>query len=70
MSKNQDPGSGINIPDPQHWITHKKQLSVSDTGYADCRDLRAFIKLCWEVRACLFSGSICRKAGAIVPKAS
>ncbi len=20
MSKNQDPGSGINIPDPQHWI--------------------------------------------------
>jgi hypothetical protein len=20
MGKNQDPGSGINIPDPQHWI--------------------------------------------------
>jgi hypothetical protein len=19
MGKNQDPGSGINIPDPQHW---------------------------------------------------
>jgi hypothetical protein len=19
MAKNQDPGSGINIPDPQHW---------------------------------------------------
>ncbi len=20
MGKNQDPGSGINIPDPQHWM--------------------------------------------------
>jgi hypothetical protein len=20
MAKNQDPGSGINIPDPQHWL--------------------------------------------------
>jgi hypothetical protein len=20
MDKNQDPGSGINIPDPQHWM--------------------------------------------------
>jgi hypothetical protein len=20
MGKNQDPGSGINIPDPQHWF--------------------------------------------------
>jgi hypothetical protein len=20
MGKNQDPGSGINIPDPQHWV--------------------------------------------------
>jgi hypothetical protein len=20
MGKNQDPGSGINIPDPQHWL--------------------------------------------------
>jgi hypothetical protein len=24
MGKNQDPGSGINIPDPQHW--HKKGM--------------------------------------------
>jgi hypothetical protein len=23
MDKNQDPGSGINIPDPQHWKTFK-----------------------------------------------
>jgi hypothetical protein len=22
MDKNQDPGSGINIPDPQHWLGH------------------------------------------------
>ncbi len=22
MGKNQDPGSGINIPDPQHWFWH------------------------------------------------
>jgi hypothetical protein len=21
MGKNQDPGSGINIPDPQHWVS-------------------------------------------------
>jgi hypothetical protein len=23
MGKNQDPGSGINIPDPQHWLLRK-----------------------------------------------
>jgi hypothetical protein len=23
MGKNQNPGSGINIPDPQHWINHR-----------------------------------------------
>ncbi len=26
MGKNQDPGSGINIPDPQHWILALKIL--------------------------------------------
>jgi hypothetical protein len=26
MGKNQDPGSGINIPDPQHWFSLKKIL--------------------------------------------
>jgi hypothetical protein len=30
MGKNQDPGSGINIPDPQHWknlaFLHSKLL--------------------------------------------
>ncbi len=26
MGKNQDPGFGINIPDPQHWIQHMKFL--------------------------------------------
>ncbi len=25
MGKNQDPGSGINIPDPQHWILRTSQ---------------------------------------------
>jgi hypothetical protein len=26
MGKNQDPGSGINIPDPQHWFLIKKKI--------------------------------------------
>jgi hypothetical protein len=26
MGKNQDPGSGINIPDPQHWIFARPTL--------------------------------------------
>jgi hypothetical protein len=26
MDKNQDPGSGINIPDPQHWKLHKSTV--------------------------------------------
>ncbi len=25
MGKNQDPGSGINIPDPQHWTREKEK---------------------------------------------
>jgi hypothetical protein len=30
MGKNQDPGSGINIPDPQHWkLVTKKQRGGS-----------------------------------------
>jgi hypothetical protein len=37
MGKNQDPGSGINIPDPQHWspvsITWLKMIAgVAATG--------------------------------------
>jgi hypothetical protein len=27
MGKNQDPGSGINIPDPQHWKKSVKNLN-------------------------------------------
>jgi hypothetical protein len=27
MGKNQDPGSGINIPDPQHWKVPLKNIS-------------------------------------------
>jgi hypothetical protein len=27
MGKNQDPGSGINIPDPQHW-TEVQQIAT------------------------------------------
>jgi hypothetical protein len=26
MGKNQDPGSGINIPDPQHWLKYLSSL--------------------------------------------
>jgi hypothetical protein len=29
MGKSQDPGSGINIPDPQHWLLH---LTTIPTG--------------------------------------
>jgi hypothetical protein len=33
MGKNQDPGSGINIPDPQHWCKGR--------GYGVARGKRA-----------------------------
>jgi hypothetical protein len=29
MGKNQDPGSGINIPDPQHW---KQAMKKKERG--------------------------------------
>jgi hypothetical protein len=29
MGKNQDPGSGINIPDPQHCLKHNKVNSLN-----------------------------------------
>jgi hypothetical protein len=28
--KNSDPGSGINIPDPQHWIIHVRLCVVGE----------------------------------------
>jgi hypothetical protein len=28
MGKNQDPGSGINIPDPQHWHQLQDELRI------------------------------------------
>jgi hypothetical protein len=28
MGKNQDPGSGINIPDPQHWQKHDNSAKL------------------------------------------
>jgi hypothetical protein len=31
MGKNQDPGSGINIPDPPHCAKAKKAASVRDS---------------------------------------
>jgi hypothetical protein len=34
MGKNQDPGSGINIPDPQHWFFFIPG-SGSDTFFPD-----------------------------------
>jgi hypothetical protein len=30
--KNQDPGSGINIPDPQHWYPVEQQPSLEGQG--------------------------------------
>jgi hypothetical protein len=35
MGKNQDPGYGINIPDPQHWTRKKgkKDEQVESEGY-------------------------------------
>jgi hypothetical protein len=38
MGKNQDPGSGINIPDPQHWIKGieipvTSRFSISEGAY-------------------------------------
>jgi hypothetical protein len=29
MGKNQDPGSGINIPDPQHWLKNFKMSTFT-----------------------------------------
>jgi hypothetical protein len=31
MGKNQDPGSGINIPDPQHWFLYNERLQQRGT---------------------------------------
>jgi hypothetical protein len=31
MGKNQDPGSGINIPDPQHWYPAFQTVSIGDS---------------------------------------
>jgi hypothetical protein len=42
MGKNQDPGSGINIPDPQHWI--------QDQGWRMKMVLILFHGQCWRVR--------------------
>ena len=33
MGKNQDPGSGINIPDPQHWTDGKIFHGDAQDGY-------------------------------------
>ncbi len=30
MGKNQDPGSGINIPDPQHWAGGRRTWTKVD----------------------------------------
>jgi hypothetical protein len=32
IAKNQDPGSGKNIPDPQHWIQIRHYLSGCGSG--------------------------------------
>ncbi len=53
MGKNQDRGSGINIPDPQHWMQHKLQvicgplidLSICDSCSACSKSFRLFAVL-------------------------
>jgi hypothetical protein len=61
MGKNQDPGSGINIPDPQHWVQHNGSKccgsgmiflgSVSDfewrfgSGSGSCRNFLGIVLL-------------------------
>jgi hypothetical protein len=33
MGKNQDPGSGINIPDPPHWLKQKNSFFLSKIAF-------------------------------------
>jgi hypothetical protein len=33
MDKNQDPGSGMNIPDPQHWCSYLCTVTYECTMY-------------------------------------
>jgi hypothetical protein len=42
MGKNQNPGSGINIPDPQHWLELKK---IREEQYGTCKDPVLIIEL-------------------------
>ncbi len=35
MGKNQDPGSGINIPDPQHWFLSTQASGLPRSGERD-----------------------------------
>ncbi len=39
MGKNQDPGSGINIPDPQHCLDGSKLVSVALSDKLCCRQV-------------------------------
>jgi hypothetical protein len=37
MGKNQDPGTGINIPDPQHWLSMAAVL-LGQSGPGDAAE--------------------------------
>jgi hypothetical protein len=60
MDKNQDPGSGIDIPDPQHWshsiVTHRRQSKNQS------RRLKKFPEKVFAATLflCLFKGTVSR----------
>ncbi len=47
MGKNQDPGSGINIPDPPHWIGKRDSKVKVLWGYIHPQ-VRKIAKIAWE----------------------
>ncbi len=54
MAKNQDPGSGINIPDPQHW--YKLDSSLGRVPTCDAGDPGS-IPVGGKLNVCLQLGS-------------
>jgi hypothetical protein len=50
MGKNQDLGSGINIPDPQHWCVHVNlnTLSKENIFNSSSRDIFLFVFPFWR----------------------
>ncbi len=50
--KNPDPGSGINIPDPQHWILHENITEILRTDQMSRQNIFSnFLTSCtiWDI---------------------